>query len=262
MLCSYHTHTYRCHHAQGEDEEYVLRAIDAGMTELGFADHVPYPMDGYCSKFRMPLTDAAGYFESLTALREKYEEQIKIHIGFEAEYYPRWFEGLLRFLEDYPCDYLIQGQHFLGNEIDPKERYMSKPFEEESELERYVLQVCEGLRTGVFSYLAHPDIANFIGDDATYRKHMSLLCRTAKQLDIPLEINGLGIRTERTYPTLRFWKLAGELGCKAVYGCDAHAPEDVWDAASYETAKKIANDCGLQLLERADLHPPLGKIGG
>ena len=40
MRCNYHTHTYRCHHAKGEDEDFVLRAIDAGMTELGFSDHV------------------------------------------------------------------------------------------------------------------------------------------------------------------------------------------------------------------------------
>ena len=151
MLCSYHTHTYRCHHAQGEDEEYILRAIDAGMTELGFADHTPYPMGDFCSKFRMPLEDAAGYFASLCALREKYRDQIKIYIGFEAEYYPRWFDGLLRFLEQFPCDYLLQGQHFLGNEIDPKERYNAKPFEEEADLERYVTQTCEGMRTGAFS---------------------------------------------------------------------------------------------------------------
>lgn len=259
MLCSYHTHTYRCHHAKGEDEEYILRAIDAGMTELGFADHTPYPMDGYCSKFRMPLEDAAGYFESLTALREKYRGRIKIYIGFEAEYYPRWFDGLLRFLENFPCDYLIQGQHFLGNEIDPKERYAPKPCGEESELARCVSQTCEGMRTGVFSYLAHADIYNFDGDDETYRKHMVTLCRTAKELNMPLEINGLGIRDGRSYPVSRFWKLAGECGCKAIYGCDAHSPDVVWDAASYEIAKKLAQDNGVELLDRVALHPPVRK---
>ena len=259
MRCNYHTHSFRCHHAQGEDEDYILRAIDAGISELGFSDHTPYPMGDYCSKFRMPLEDAKGYFDSLTALREKYRDQIKIYIGLEAEYYPRWFDGLLRFLEDYPCDYLIQGQHFLGNEIDPKERYVSKPCEEESELERYVMQTCEGMRTGVFSYLAHPDIFNYAGDDTVYRKHMVKLCETAKELDMPLEINALGIRDGRSYPIARFWKLAGECGCKAIFGCDAHQPEVVWDAASYEAGKKLAGDNGVELLEQVKLHSPFGK---
>ena len=39
----YHTHTYRCGHADGEDEEYVLEAIAAGVRKLGFSDHVMLP---------------------------------------------------------------------------------------------------------------------------------------------------------------------------------------------------------------------------
>ena len=39
---NYHTHTKRCGHAIGEDEEYVVNAIEAGLTDLGFSDHCPY----------------------------------------------------------------------------------------------------------------------------------------------------------------------------------------------------------------------------
>ena len=39
----YHTHTKRCGHAQGEDEEYVLSAIKHGFKFLGFSDHVMLP---------------------------------------------------------------------------------------------------------------------------------------------------------------------------------------------------------------------------
>ena len=39
---NYHTHTYRCHHAIGKEEDYILNAIKAGYTELGFSDHAPW----------------------------------------------------------------------------------------------------------------------------------------------------------------------------------------------------------------------------
>ena len=39
----YHTHTSRCGHANGEDEEYVVNAIKAGIKRLGFSDHVILP---------------------------------------------------------------------------------------------------------------------------------------------------------------------------------------------------------------------------
>ena len=46
MKYTYHTHTARCHHATGEDEEYVRAAIDAGIKVLGFSDHAPMPYPG------------------------------------------------------------------------------------------------------------------------------------------------------------------------------------------------------------------------
>ena len=39
---NYHTHTARCMHAIGSEEEYILAAISAGYTELGFSDHTPW----------------------------------------------------------------------------------------------------------------------------------------------------------------------------------------------------------------------------
>ena len=41
MRTNYHTHTTRCHHATGSDEEFVLSAIKGGYQELGFSDHTP-----------------------------------------------------------------------------------------------------------------------------------------------------------------------------------------------------------------------------
>ena len=39
---NWHTHTTRCGHAVGTDEEYVKAAIKAGLHTLGFSDHAPY----------------------------------------------------------------------------------------------------------------------------------------------------------------------------------------------------------------------------
>ena len=54
MKANYHTHTWRCNHAVGTEEGYVLAAIRAGMEILGFSDHTPYLFPGdYYSNFRM-----------------------------------------------------------------------------------------------------------------------------------------------------------------------------------------------------------------
>ena len=48
MDYNYHTHTYRCGHAIGEDEEYIKVSIQNGIKHLGFSDHIPFAFpDGY-----------------------------------------------------------------------------------------------------------------------------------------------------------------------------------------------------------------------
>ena len=42
MKHNYHTHTTRCHHAEGSDEDYIIEAIKAGYKTLGFSDHAPW----------------------------------------------------------------------------------------------------------------------------------------------------------------------------------------------------------------------------
>ena len=67
----------------------------------------------------------------------------------------------------------------------------------------------------------------------------------AKALDMPLEINILGLRRGRCYPDERFWPLVKALGCRAVLGCDAHAPEDVADPGQVQLALDYAARFGI-----------------
>ena len=54
MKTNYHTHTTRCHHATGSDEEFVLSAIKGGYQEIGFSDHTPWKYHtNYISDIRM-----------------------------------------------------------------------------------------------------------------------------------------------------------------------------------------------------------------
>ena len=41
MIANYHTHTYRCGHAEGSERDYAEKAAKAGLRILGIADHTP-----------------------------------------------------------------------------------------------------------------------------------------------------------------------------------------------------------------------------
>lgn len=223
MICNYHTHTTRCQHAFGTDREYVEAAIKAGIKKLGFSDHVPYPFkDGYVSHIRMTTDETEDYVTSVQALKAEYKDDIEIFLGFEAEYLKDLWDDLKAFLAPYHIDYLILGQHFLGMEGDGN--YCGRPSPDEERLTKYVDTVIEALRTNCFSYLAHPDLINFTGDEKVYKRQMTRLCLTAKELNIPLEINLLGLMEQRQYPSNRFFSLASSLGNSFILGRDAHEP--------------------------------------
>ena len=259
MIANYHTHTPLCRHASGDMREYVEEAIRRGLRILGFADHSPYVFPekwGYYSNFRMFPEDTEGYVRTLTDLKREYARDIDIKIGFEAEYYPDLFEDFLAFIRPYDVDYLIMGQHFVGNEYGEKYNGWDSP--DENRLTRYVSQVLEGLDTGKFSYLAHPDLLRFTGEEAVLRREFARLARGIAERGIPGEINLLGIRSHRHYPNPIFWEEASRVGgVTAVLGCDAHEPESVTDPASEAKAREWARKWGIPILETVSLQKPL-----
>jgi len=249
MIANYHTHTKRCQHASGEDREYVEAAIRAGFRILGFADHCPwvFPRKDYVSNIRMTPKEVDGYFYSLESLQKEYAKDIKIYIGFETEYCPGMMEAQDELLAGYPLDYMIQGQHFLGAEYDTV--YTGWKHDEPEVLKGYVDIAIQGIKSGRYLYMAHPDLINFTGDEGLYRQEMTRLCQAMKKADVPLEINILGLWTKRQYPARRFLELARETGNTAILGVDAHAPEQLLNHETIEQARKLAEEYSLPLVD-------------
>jgi histidinol-phosphatase (PHP family) len=253
MTENYHTHTSRCHHATGTDEDYVQSAIAAGLTVLGFSDHTPFFFPGdYYSTFRMYPDQLQDYAKSILALKEKYRDQIEIRLGLEVEYYPDRMADLLTLIEPYNIEYMILGQHFCGNELDSP--YNGTATDSEAHLKRYCNQLIAAMDTKLFSYVAHPDLVNFTGDQEIYDYHIRSLLMAAKERDIPMEINLLGVRGQRHYPNRQFWRIAGEVKCPVVIGSDAHRPEDVTDSDSEAIAMEMVEEYGLSLLPKVPIH--------
>lgn len=226
MLANYHTHTIRCKHAVGSEREYIQRAIDCGFKILGFSDHVPQPYPkSYVSGIRMGMEEIEDYTSTLLSLKEEYKDQIQILIGYEVEYSVKYFDTLIKELKKYPLDYIIQGQHYAPDEIEGF--YAGQKTDSELRLKDYVALTIEGMKTGLFAYLAHPDLINFVGDEGVYLREMEKIVRTALDLNLPLEVNMLGFIEKRNYPRDLFFKMASDMGSKFIIGCDAHKPEGI-----------------------------------
>ena len=241
---NYHTHTYRCKHASGSDEEYVLAAIKAGYKTLGFSDHAPYK-DFPSDTSHMDIDQFDDYVDSINKLKIKYKDQIDIKLGLETEYYKFNHDERVKLKER--LDYLILGQHFSY----PKEPFISyfKNNTDEEILE-YGRLVCEALDTKLFLYLAHPDVfmskQEYFTDACT--KVAEMIANKCVELNIPVELNIHAIRKDKHlisnkleyyYPNRSFWEIMSKYPIKVIVGIDAHKPEDLLD---FEAIKKSLNE--------------------
>lgn len=117
MRVNYHTHTYRCGHAQGTEEDYVKAAIEGGMEILGFADHCTYLLHPEATQKRcLTLQEFPEYAAAVREAAERHKDQIRVHLGVEAEYFPETFQQLRRICReakscDLPLEINLLGIH-------------------------------------------------------------------------------------------------------------------------------------------------------
>lgn len=283
---NYHTHTYRCGHAKGNEEDMIMAAIRNGIEELGLSDHIPLPryrlhllksvpsirslkslislvyaMIKNGPNMRMPYKTIDEHLETINELSEKYQKDIKIYKGFEAEYLEEYLNYYQSLLLNNKIDYLILGNHF--NQHCIHSCYYGKPNLSKRELYSYCNDVEKAIETNLFSYIAHPDLfmIGYTHFDDDVKTVCQRICMKAKEYDIPLEINGGGMKRGLfsydgemlyQYPNARFWEIASEVGNKVVIGLDAHNPDDFNDVL-YDQLKTFAGELDLNLVDHFEL---------
>ena len=254
MKYNYHTHTARCFHATGKDEEYVLAAIKAGFDEIGFADHSPWNFDGFVSGMRMHENELEGYCNSVKALREKYKDSISVKLGLECEYFPKYMPWLKEMLEKHETDYIILGHHFCDDE--PGSLYNGQ-MTEPAQLYRFRDDLLEAMDTGLFAYVAHPDIfmRGYPVFDEHCKKISEDIIKKAIETETPLEYNLLGLSHSKAdgkqgYPYPDFWAMVSEMKPLVTMGVDAHSPEAYLDSELYEKGIAYLTSLGLELTDK------------
>lgn len=255
MKTNYHTHTTRCQHATGSDEEYVRSAIKGGFEELGFSDHTPWKYNSdYISDIRMLPEELPEYIESIRTLKEKYKNQIRIKIGLECEYFPDYLDWLEYIKEEYQLDYIIFGNHHYHS--DEVSLYFGHHIETVDMLMKYEESAIKGMESGLYAYFAHPDL--FMRSYPVFDTHCESIskriCGKAVQLNIPLEYNiGYEAANEArgitTYPHPIFWEIASNAGCMAIIGMDAHENESLENTMFYIRAVDRLKQLGIKVID-------------
>ena len=101
-----HIHSPYCPHGSKDAlEDYVKRAIEIGLDEITFTEHLPLPEN---FKDPSPENDRAmsidqlhKYMEEVRNLKYKYKDKIKINLGVEVDYLEGYEEETRKLLDKY-----------------------------------------------------------------------------------------------------------------------------------------------------------------
>ena len=179
----------------------------------------------------MSVKDAYGYADEVRALKK--DSPFPVYLGFECEWDNRlvnWYKDGLK--GEFGADYLILGSHWF---VKGDSHVYIPSTVEKSDLFNYTDQTIEGMRSGLFAFLAHPDLCMAYGREwnSDVETCMKAIIAAAKDLNLPLEVNGLGMHKKKwpcekgmrySYPVDEFWTLAADSGVRVVCNADAHDP--------------------------------------
>jgi histidinol-phosphatase (PHP family) len=227
----YHIHTSLCKHASGKVEEFVERAIGAGLREIAFTDHIPLP-GGFDLRHRMAYHEMEIYQNWIYTAREKYPD-ITILLGIEADYYQGLEQYLERFLKAFDFDLIIMSVHFIPGW--PPENWVFKydfPDKSKSQIfNEYFSVLIAGIETGMFDILGHADIIKRPGESVLdiSPDMVDRLMHALAREDMAIEINTSGIRKEvcETYPDATWLPLIKNQNVPVTTGSDAHIPDQI-----------------------------------
>lgn len=246
---NYHTHTYRCRHAKGNEKDYIDKAIENGFKHLGFSEHCAYA-DWENSPGRLMMNEMDEYFNSIGEAREIYKDKIKIYRGLEIEYFPDLKNYFLELKEKY--DYIIVGEHSL----DRKGRDIDIVCTDE-DLKLYSKYICESIENKVTDYVAHIDYFMLGRDDFNdyCAGAVKEIATCAKENNVPVELNlkgaGYGIKEYKNYksfiyPNNKTLEVLAQVNPEIVIGYDAHNPVVFEQRELEKVVRDLAENYGLK----------------
>jgi len=270
-LTDYHVHTPLCRHAQGWPSEMASRAVELGLSEIGFADHNPMP--DFFDDWRMLREELPQYLRDVEDARQRFP-QLSIRLGLEVDFLDGcedWWDELSSMAD---WDFWIGSVHYLptGFEVD-NPKYLRHYQEQDPEQiwSAYWKRYVECINSGRFEFVGHPDLPKKFGykPKGDLRRFYDPAIQALVNTGCAFEVNTAGLRKDcrELYPAQEFVRLAGEAGVPVLINSDAHAVSEL-GAGFYEAVVSLREAGYSEVLRfnsrraiRVPL-PDLNSLGG
>lgn len=236
----YHIHSTHSSDAKMTIEEACIKAIELGINEIAFTDHIDIDWPGSNSIFDISRLDI--YMDEIEQNRRKFKGQIDIKSGIEIGLQPHVLAEKSRIVNSYPFDFVIASIHVIQR-ID---LYKSDYYDKKSKLEAYSDYYNEILKLindfDDFDVLGHLDyIKRYLIHPYEQEDHLIAMeiideiLKTLIRKGKGIEVNTSGYKhiSKRTMPHFDVVKMYQELGGEILtLGSDAHSTGFVYHIKS------------------------------
>jgi histidinol-phosphatase (PHP family) len=249
LPADYHMHTPLCRHATGEPADYAKRAVEIGLTEIGFSDHSPMRQDNF-DNWRMNFSQLDEYVEKIRKAQKDFP-QLTIRLALEVDYLPGHEDWIRELAALHPWDYFIGSVHYVSDSwaIDDPQKLSEWKNRDSFEVwQIYFERLAKAAESKLFEIIGHTDLPKKFGHRPTrdctplYDKFLD----AAKKSGSAIELNTAGLRKDckEIYPSREILEIAFQKGVPICFGSDAHAPEEV--GMNFPEAISLAHATGYK----------------
>lgn len=262
MFSDYHIHTIYSDDSLYPMEKVIQDAIKMNMEEICITDHVDYGIKIDWDKQELvqyrngePLAnvDYPKFYQEITTLQKRYQDQINIKIGMEFGIQKHTIPQFETLFQRYPFDFIILSIH----QVDDQEFWTGdyqKGKTEAQYYERYYQEMYDVITNyRNYSVLGHMDLIKRYDDHDGYdgfTNHLEIITKILTQVIADgkgIELNTSSIRygLDDLMPSRELLQLYYDLGGRIItIGSDSHKPEHL---GSYiEDMKKDLKDIGFE----------------
>jgi len=249
-MIDYHIHTMLCNHAKGSMEAYIQKAIDVGLKEICFLDHLTMHESG--KMLSMTPEEVPFYFQAARILKQRYKNVIKVKAGLEIDFSPAHIDLFHDITETYSFDVIGSSLHFPGDLdiVRHSSDWRHGKLDADYVYGLYFSQLERMLDYNYFDVVCHIDlIKKFNRKPAiSFEKEFDTVLSKIKSKDLTVEVNtsGYNYAIGEPFPSLNILKKCHESGICVTLGSDAHNPASV--GQHYDEALSMLLSAGYRQL--------------
>lgn len=244
---NFHQHTL---FSDGKEtpEKYAEKAIELGMSAIGFSEHSPLP---FSNPFSLKEENIELYIRQTEEVKIKYKDQLKIYRALEMDFVPGMSEDFDYWRKRCKVDYLIGSIHLVKSEgfeklwftDGPDYRTYDKGIQDffggdvKKAVKQFYNQTNAMIETQKFEILGHFDKIKmhnrnrfFTDKEKWYRNLIDETVELIKQKALIVEINTRGLykkRSDELFPEGYALQRVKEMGIPVILSSDAHQPSEL-----------------------------------